>query len=131
LSRDEKALVADAQAALANSHAPYSEFRVGAAIRTKSGKVFRGVNVENASLGLSICAERVALFNAVAAGEKEFDAIAIATLAETPTPPCGACRQVMLEFADALDIYLIVAGHPIEAHTLEELAPRPFKSYKS
>ena len=92
MSNDEKALLEEAQAALANSHAPYSEFRVGAALRTQSGKVFRGVNVENASLGLSMCAERVALFNAVAAGEKKFDAIAIATFAESPTPRCGACR---------------------------------------
>ena len=130
MSHDPNALVGEAKAALANSHAPYSEFRVGAALHTRSGKVFRGVNVENASLGLSICAERVAIFNAVAAGEKDFDAIAIATLAETPTPPCGACRQVMLEFADELDIHLVVAGHPIESHTLTELAPRPFKSYK-
>ena len=130
MSNDDKALVEEAQAALANSHAPYSEFRVGAALRTQSGKVFRGVNVENASLGLSMCAERVALFNAVAAGEKKFDAIAIATFAESPTPPCGACRQVMLEFADELAIHLVVAGHPVETHTLTELAPRPFKSYK-
>ena len=69
MSADEKALLAEAQAALANSHAPYSEFRVGAALRTVGGKVFRGVNVENASLGLSMCAERTAIFSAIAAGE--------------------------------------------------------------
>jgi cytidine deaminase len=125
-----EALLEEARAALANSHAPYSEFRVGAALRTVGGKVFRGVNVENASLGLSMCAERTAIFSAIAAGEREFDAIAIATLAESPTPPCGACRQVMLEFCDELDIHLVVAGHPVETHTLTELAPRPFKSYR-
>ena len=125
-----ESLVEEAKAALANSHAPYSEFRVGAALRTTSGKTFRGVNVENASLGLSMCAERTAIFSAIAAGEKKFDAIAIATFAESPTPPCGACRQVMLEFCDELDIHLVVAGHPIETHTLSELAPRPFKSYR-
>jgi cytidine deaminase len=130
LSQETDALLAEARAALAHSHAPYSEFRVGAALRGRSGRVYRGVNVENASLGLSICAERVAIFTAVAAGEKAFDAIAIATLADTPTPPCGACRQVMLEFADELDVHLIVANHPVETHTLTELAPRPFKSYR-
>jgi cytidine deaminase len=123
-------LLEEAKAALANSHAPYSEFQVGAALRTTGGKVFRGVNVENASLGLSMCAERTAIFSAIAAGEKKFDAIAIATFAESPTPPCGACRQVMLEFCDELDIHLVVAGHPVETHTLSELAPRPFKSYR-
>ena len=125
-----EALLEEARAALANSHAPYSEFRVGAALRTVGGKVFRGVNVENASLGLSMCAERTAIFSAIAAGEKKFEAIAIATFAESPTPPCGACRQVMLEFCDELDIHLVVAGHPVETHTLSELAPRPFKSYR-
>jgi len=125
-----ESLLEEAKAALANSHAPYSEFRVGAALRTTGGKVFRGVNVENASLGLSMCAERTSIFSAIAAGEKKFDAIAIATFAESPTPPCGACRQVMLEFCDELDIHLVVAGHPVETHTLSELAPRPFKSYR-
>lgn len=131
MSKDTDALVAEARTALLNSYAPYSEFRVGAALLTRSGKVFKGVNVENASLGLSICAERVAIFTAVAAGEREFEAIAIATLAESPTPPCGACRQVMLEFADDLAIHLVVANAPVEDHTLSELAPRPFKTYRS
>ncbi len=131
MSQETDALITEARAALLNSYAPYSEFRVGAALRTRSGKVYRGVNVENASLGLSICAERVAIFTAVAAGEKEFDAIAIVTRADSPTPPCGACRQVMLEFADELEIHLVVAGAPVETHTLTELVPRPFKSYRS
>jgi cytidine deaminase len=88
------------------------------------------VNVENASLGLSICAERNAIFAAVAAGERKFEAIAVSTSAASPTPPCGACRQVMLEFADDLAIDLAGKDGMIETHTLLELVPRPFRSYK-
>jgi len=131
LSHDSKALVAEARAAMAHSHAPYSNFPVGAALLAKSGKVYRGVNVENASLGLSICAERNAVFAAAAAGERAFEAIAIATGAALPTPPCGACRQVLLEFAEDLPIHLAGKGGAIESTTLLELVPRPFRSYKA
>jgi len=131
LSHDVRALIDEARAAAAQSHAPYSNFPVGAALLAKSGKVFRGVNVENASLGLSICAERNAVFAAVAAGERAFEAIAISTNAATPTPPCGACRQVLLEFAEDLPIHLAGKSGVIESTTLLELVPRPFRSYKS
>ena len=112
------------------AHAPYSNFPVGAALLAKGGKIYRGVNVENASLGLSICGERNAVFAAVAAGERAFEAIAIATDAAQPTPPCGACRQVLLEFAEDLPIYLAGKGDAIEQHTLTELVPRAFRSFK-
>ncbi len=131
MSHDPKALVAEARAAAAHSHAPYSNFPVGAALLTRSGRVFQGVNVENASLGLSICAERNAVFAAVAAGERAFEAIAVATGAASPTPPCGACRQVLLEFADDMTIHLVGQGDGVETHTLTELVPRAFRSYKS
>jgi len=130
LSHDVRALIDEARAAAAQSHAPYSNFPVGAALLAKSGKVYRGVNVENASLGLSICAERSAVFAAVAAGERAFEAIAISTGAATPTPPCGACRQVLLEFAEDLPIHLAGKGGAIESTTLLELVPRPFRSFK-
>lgn len=87
------------------AHAPYSGFAVGAAIRAKSGRVYTGCNVENACYGLTACAERVAVFSAVAAGERQFDALAV--VSETLAPPCGACRQVLVEFG--LDIQVIVA----------------------
>ena len=128
---DAHALLEEARAALRNAHAPYSKFMVGAALRTAAGRIYRGANVENASLGLSICAERSALFAAVSAGERAFEAIAIATTAATPTPPCGACRQVMLEFATDLTIHLAGRDGAIETHTLEELVPRPFRSFES
>jgi len=131
LSHDVRALIDEARAATAQSHAPYSNFPVGAALLAKSGKVYRGVNVENASLGLSICAERNAVFAAVAAGERAFEAIAISTNAAAPTPPCGACRQVLLEFAEDLPIDLAGKSGVIESTTLLELVPRPFRSYKS
>ena len=126
-------LANEALDALARAHAPYSRFPVGAALRGRSGRTYRGVNVENASLGLSICAERVALFSAVAAGERDFDAIAIATRAASPTPPCGACRQVLLEFAgDDLPVLLTTATKTrgVERHTLGELVPLPFRRFE-
>jgi cytidine deaminase len=104
---------------------------VGAALAARSGRIYRGANVENASLGLSMCAERSAIFSAIVAGERAFDAIAIATEADEPTPPCGACRQVLLEFADDLAIHLVDRAGRVEEHTLVELVPRPFKTFRS
>ena len=89
-------LIAAARAARENAYAPYSNFRVGAALRASSGRVFGGCNVENASYGLTVCAERVAIFKAVSEGEKHFSAIAIAADEKTFTSPCGACRQVIV-----------------------------------
>mgnify|MGYP001210640522 CR=1 FL=1 len=120
----------EAREAIAHAHAPYSKFPVGAALRVKGGRVYRGANVENASLGLSVCAERVAIWSAVAAGERVFEAIAIVTEAERPTPPCGACRQVLLEFADDLPVYIAARGGMHET-TLNALIPQPFRSYVS
>jgi cytidine deaminase len=92
-------LIAAARQARENAHAPFSNFRVGAAVRANSGRIYGGCNVENASYGLGCCAERVAIFKALSEGERGFDAIAVVTDADTLTPPCGACRQVIWEIA--------------------------------
>ena len=109
------------------AHAPYSKFFVGAAVLTESGEIFSGCNVENASFGLTICAERVAICSAVAAGHRRFQSLAIAT--SGGHPPCGACRQFAAEFCDDLLVLLIDADQPdrvTESH-LRELLPGRFE----
>jgi len=93
--------------ALENAYAPYSNFKVGAALLTAAGKIYTGCNIESSSFGLSICAERVALFKAVSEGETEFQAIAIASSAQNFCPPCGACRQVLWDLAQDIKVILV------------------------
>ncbi|MFQ3581470.1 MAG: cytidine deaminase [Chloracidobacterium sp.] len=100
----DAALIAAAQAARRHAHAPYSKFSVGAVIQTRDGRFYTGCNIENASFGLTVCAERVALFKALSEGERAFRAVVIAADAATPTPPCGACRQVLWEFCGDIRI---------------------------
>lgn len=115
-----------ARVAAQNSYSPYSEFRVGAAVLTASGKIFTGCNVENASFGLCNCAERTAIFSAVAAGERAIQAVAIYTPTRTATAPCGACRQVINEFgADALIISVCDSTNRIDL-PLAKLLPAAF-----
>ena len=121
-------LIAAARAAREHAHAPFSEFRVGAAVRTKSGRIFAGCNIENASYGLTLCAERVAIFKAVSEGEDDFDAIAVVTDADTLTPPCGACRQIIWEFCGDIPIILANLHGKIERERSLNLLPRPFDS---
>jgi cytidine deaminase len=121
---DLDALVAKAHAVRLQAYAPYSNFSVGAALLGRSGSVYTGCNVENLSFGLTVCAERNALFSAVAAGEREFTAIAVVADSETPVSPCGACRQVLAEFG--LDLQITCAnlqGARFQS-TLRELLPR-------
>ncbi len=124
-------LVAAARAARARSYAPYSRFRVGAALLCADGRVVTGGNVENASFGLSLCAERAAVVRALAEGAGGFVAIAVCAAGAVPTPPCGACRQVLQEFAPDLAVYL--AGddpHGEVVHTtLAALLPLAFTDF--
>ncbi len=123
---DESRLVAAAVGARGRAYAPYSEFAVGAALLSKGGRVFTGCNVENASYGLTVCAERVALFKAVSEGVREFEVIAVAC-GDTPCSPCGACRQALREFAPDLKVVLADAeGRKWETTTLSHLLPRSF-----
>jgi len=118
-------LVDRARDALQRAYAPYSGFRVGAALACGDGSVFTGANVENSSFGLTLCAERSALAAAVSHGQRDFKRIAIATEAEEPVAPCGACRQVLAEFAPELEVVSVSAGN--EMHwNLAELLPVPF-----
>jgi len=111
--------------AKANAYAPYSKFYVGAAVETKNGKVFAGCNVENASFGLTICAERAAICAAIAAGEKDFSRIIVASSSDYPVSPCGACRQMLSEFSPGIDI-IMVGKNTISRSKLSKLMPDPF-----
>ncbi len=118
-------LVRRAREVMRNAHAPYSRFQVGAALESADGRVFVGTNVESASYGLTICAERMALGAAVAAGAKQFTRIAVTTAVDPPAAPCGACRQLLAEFG--LDLEVISAGPKTERRwTLGELLPAAF-----
>ena len=107
------------------AYAPYSKFLVGAAVLAKSGKIYTGCNIENASYGLTVCAERNALFSAVGAGEREFIALCVVGDTEAPISPCGACRQVMAEFKVPRIILANLRGD-VKEYTLEELLPYGF-----
>jgi cytidine deaminase len=125
---DYDKLVAAAKQARENAHAPYSNFRVGAALRAKSGQVYTGCNVENATYGLTVCAERVAIFKAISEGERGFDAIAVVADTATLTPPCGACRQLIWEFCGDVDIILGNLKGQMEVVRTSTIFPRPFDS---
>ena len=120
-------LISKAKQALNNSYSPYSRFKVGAALLTKSGNVYVGTNIENSSFGATVCAERVALFSAVASGEKEFLKIAIVAEKDGEIQnecfPCGICRQTLVEFCDK--DFVVVLGENKE-YTLDELFPNAF-----
>ena len=128
MTRASDDLVARAIAAQTRAYAPYSKFQVGAAIAI-SGQVFEGANVENASYGLAICAERTAISAAVVAGARTLEAVAVCTSASPPSSPCGACRQVLLEFAADPAKVIVTAVNPAGEHrswTLAELIPDGF-----
>lgn len=109
-----------------NAHAPFSNFKVGAALEDEQGRVFTGCNVENATYGLTICAERVAVFKAISEGARKFKRIAVAADTDVLTPPCGACRQILWEFCGDAELTLMNLHGKSETLRLKELFPRPF-----
>jgi cytidine deaminase len=119
-------LVQVATSAMRQAYAPYSNFRVGAALLTRSGDIFRGCNVENAAYPSGLCAERGAVMSAVAHGQRDLLLLALVTEAEEPTPPCGQCRQVLAEFAPALDIVSVGRAGVSRRWTMTDLLPSPF-----
>lgn len=126
LGPGDEDLVKVAALARQRAHAPYSKYKVGAAIRTARNKVHAGANVENASYGLTVCAERTAVFAAVNAGDTQLDAIAIVIDGDRLPSPCGACRQVLAEFNPGMRVVLATTGGLRSATTLTELLPDPF-----
>jgi len=119
-------LVKLALEAAENAYAPYSRFKVGAALLTAGGEVFTGCNVENASYGLTVCAERVALYKAVSRGERSFSAIAVAAGNDEYCSPCGACRQVLAEFGGGIKVYMANRKGEYRETTVAELLPAAF-----
>ena len=119
-------LLARAREVQSRAHAPYSGFRVGAVLETPDGVLHSGCNVENASLGLTLCAERGALAAAIAAGDRTFRRLVLVTDGDEAVPPCGACREALAEFCSDLPI-VGVAGESRKKWTLDELLPQPFR----
>ena len=120
-----EALVQEAADARLSAYAPYSKFKVGAALRTSTGEVFTGCNVENISFGLTMCAERVAIGTAIRAGVTRFDRLALVTDSSEPVVPCGACRQVLAEFSPNLQIVSATISGETMTFDLATLLPRP------
>ena len=123
---DAAALVAAARQARRHAHARYSRFKVGAALETADGTIITGCNIENATYGLTICAERVAMFKALSDGHRRFRRIAVVANTTQPTPPCGPCRQILWEFGGDLEVILANLRRETARHALRDLLPVPF-----
>jgi cytidine deaminase len=121
-------LIAAALQARERAHAPYSHFRVGAALEAEDGQIVTGCNIENATYGLSLCAERVAVFKGVSEGVRKFRRVAVVADTETLTPPCGACRQILWEFCGDVSVTISNLNGKTETFTLSRLFPKPFDS---
>ena len=126
MSTPVPALLEAALSARANAFAPYSKFQVGAALEDADGRVHTGCNIENATFGLTVCAERVAIFKAISEGVRKFRRIAIAADPDILTPPCGACRQILWEFCGDIEIILVNPRGKTEKHQLKDLFPKAF-----
>lgn len=119
-------LLSAALAARQNAFAPFSKFKVGAALEDTDGRIHTGCNVENATYGLTVCAERVAVFKAISEGVREFRRLAVAADTDVLTPPCGACRQILWEFCGDVEILLVNPRGKTETYRLKDLFPKPF-----
>ena len=119
-------LVVAALAARENAFAPFSKFKVGAAVEGLDGRIHSGCNIENATYGLTVCAERVAVWKGISEGARRFKRVAVAADTDQLTPPCGACRQILWEFCGDVEIVLVNPRGKIESYRLKDLLPRPF-----
>jgi cytidine deaminase len=119
-------LISAARRTRERAHAPFSNFKVGAAIEDEEGRVFTGCNVENATYGLTVCAERVAVFKAISEGAAKLKRIAVVADTEVLTPPCGACRQILWEFCGNAELVLANLAGKQESMSLRDIFPRPF-----
>ena len=122
----ERELIAAARQARRHARAAFSSFKVGAALETRDGAIVTGCNIENATYGLTICAERVAMFKAVSEGHRHFRRVAIVADTQSPTPPCGACRQILWEFGGDLEVVLANLRRQHGRYRLGDLLPLPF-----
>jgi cytidine deaminase len=122
----ERRLLESARTVRQRAHAPYSGFKVGAALEAADGSVAVGCNVENATYGLTICAERSAIFRAIADGHRAFTRVVIVADTDEPTPPCGACRQLLWEFCGDIEVILANLERTTARHRMSELLPAPF-----
>ena len=125
---DPVRLIDAARRARDHAVAPFSRFKVGAALETGDGTIVTGCNVENATYGLTVCAERVAMFKALSEGHRAFVAIAVVADTEAPTPPCGACRQIIWEFCGDIPVVLANLKGKVEVLRMSQLFPKPFDS---
>ncbi|HTS31584.1 MAG TPA: cytidine deaminase [Bryobacteraceae bacterium] len=119
-------LLSSALAVRENAFAPFSRFKVGAALEDAEGRIHTGCNVENATYGLSLCAERVAVFKAVSEGVRQFRRVAVAADTDNLTPPCGSCRQILWEFCGDIEVILVNLHGKTETFRLKDLFPKPF-----
>jgi cytidine deaminase len=126
---DDTTLVAAARAARERAVAPYSRFKVGAALETADGTIVTGCNVENSTYGLTVCAERVAVLKAVSEGHRDFRRIAVVADTQEPTPPCGPCRQILWEFCGDIDVILANTTRETGRYRLKDLFPLPFDAH--
>ena len=126
-AKDASRLVAAATAAREKASAPYSRFKVGAALLAEDGTLFGGCNVESASYGLTVCGERTAVFKAISEGARKFRAVAVVTSASKPTPPCGACRQVLWDQCGDIDVVMATTGGKLSKARLAALLPNAFE----
>lgn len=126
MKKEYKKLIKEAEKARKRAYAPYSKFKVGAAVLSVGGEIFTGCNIENASFGLAVCAERVAIFKAISEGSTKFEAIAVIGDTDKPCSPCGACRQVISEFGEDIPLIMANLNGDVKIKKIKELLPEAF-----